>query len=68
MNNKEEFNNVIYAANKQQKGKNYGEFIGEKGKEELIEKLFKDKRIRHKRKTLRRCVQILMKDMYIENN
>ena len=67
MSQKDEFNNVIYAAGIEQGGKNYGELIGEKGKKELVERLFKDKRIRHKRKTLERCVENLMKDMYVED-
>ena len=67
MDRKEEFNNVIYAGGREWSGKNYGELIGEKGKKELIERLFKDKRIRHRRKTLERCVENLVKDMYIED-
>lgn len=67
MSSKEEFNNVVYAAYEEQKGKNYGELIGEKGKKELVERLFKDKRIRHRRKTLERCVENLIKDMYVED-
>lgn len=66
MEGKEQFNNVVYSAGKEQKGKNYGELIGEKGEKELVERLFKDKRIRHRRKTLERCVKNLVKDMYVE--
>lgn len=68
MEGREEFNNIVYAGSREQKGKNYGEFIGEKGKKELVEKLFKDKNIKHRRKTLARCVENLMRDMYIEEN
>ena len=67
MDKKEEFNNVIYAAGRKQSGKNYGELIGEDGKKKLVERLFKDKRIRHRRKTLERCVENLVKDMYVED-
>lgn len=66
MSKKEEFDNVVYAAYEEQKGKNYGELIGEDGKKELMERLFADKRIKHRRKTLKRCVDFLTKDMYIE--
>ena len=66
MSQKDEFNNVIYAAGIKQDGKNYGELIGEKGKKELVERLFKDRRIKHRRKTLERCVGNLMKDMYVK--
>lgn len=67
MDKKEEFNNVVYAGGREQSGKNYGELIGESGKKELIERLVKDKRIRHRRKTLERCVEKLVNDMYIED-
>ena len=66
MSRKEEFDNVVYAACEEQKGKNYGELIGEEGKKELVERLFADKRIKHRRKTLERCVDFLTKDMYVK--
>lgn len=65
MEEKEEFSNLIYAGACQLKGQNYGEKIGVKGKEKLRERLFKDQRIRHRRKTLDRCLTFLLKDIYI---
>lgn len=67
MSRRKEYDNVVYAGYKEQKGKNYGELIGKEGQKELVEKLFKDKRrIKHRRKTLERCVGILVKDMYVQ--
>ena len=43
----------------------YGKILGKKGKEELRERLFKDQEIRHRRKTLDRCLDLLLKDIYI---
>ena len=67
MEDKEEFNNIIYAAGQKYEGINYEELIGEEGKKELIERLFKDKGIKHRRKTIQRCVANLVKDMYVIN-
>ncbi len=66
MDNQEQFNNVVYAAGMQYNGKKYAEIIGNEERLELVEKLFKNKSIRHKRKTLDRCLKLLFEDMYIQ--
>ena len=66
MSERKEFDNVIYAAGVKCDGERYKEIIGEKEKEELIESLFKDKMIRHKKKTIGRCLELLLQDMYVD--
>lgn len=66
MSKEDQFNNVVYAAYEEKKGKNYADIIGQQGRKELVQKLFKDKSIRYRRKTLDRCLTLLLEDMYIE--
>ena len=58
-----EFDNIIYAAGVEYEGESFQVDI-----EELVDKLFKDKYIKHKKKTLRKSLEFLLKDMYIKND
>ena len=60
---KAEFDNVVYAAGIEYEGESFQVDI-----EELVDELFKDRRIKHKKKTLRKSLEFLLKDMYVKND
>ena len=57
---KVEFDSVVYTAGIEYEGESFQVDI-----EELVDELFKDRRIRHKKKTLRKSLEFLLKDMYV---